>query len=77
MANRKRPQPPKKPEDKVPAATTDRHSSKKMFRIEDDIHRGFKILADRNDRPMSREVRSALVKHLRDNGLWPVPHAEE
>ncbi len=59
----------------MPATETpiDRHTSKKMFRIEDDIHRGYRILADRNDRPMSREVRAALIKHLKENGLWPLP----
>lgn len=59
----------------VPAteAPADRHTSKKMFRVSEDIHRGFTILSERNDRPMSREVRTALIKHLREHGLWPVP----
>ena len=55
-------------------AVGDQHAAKKMFRVEDDIHAGYKALAEKNDRPMSREVRAALIKHLKDNGLWPPPN---
>lgn len=70
---RKKPQKPAAESDQQPPqkAGADKHASKKMFRVPDDIHRQLKILADRNDRPMSREIRAALIRHLRDNGLWP------
>ena len=49
----------------------DYHVSRKMVRLPPEIHRQFKILSERNDRPMSREIRTALIRHLRDAGLWP------
>ena len=49
----------------------DQHKAQKMFRAEDDIHAGYKKLAEKNDRPMSREIRAALIKHLKENGMWP------
>lgn len=73
MANKRK----KETDVPITAEPTDQHRARKMFRIEDDIHRGYKILARRNDRPMSREFRAALIEHLRKNGLWPVPQDEE
>lgn len=52
---------------------TESSVAKKMVRVDDQIHAGFKKLAERNDRPMSREYRAAHIRHLKENGLWPVP----
>lgn len=54
-------------------APPDQHKVTKQFRVDDDLHRGIKLLAERNDRPMSREFRAAIVRHLRENNMWPVP----
>ena len=44
---------------------------RKMLWIADEIHAQLKLLAEKNDRPMSREIRAAVIKHLRESGLWP------
>jgi predicted HicB family RNase H-like nuclease len=61
MASKKKPAEPPK----------DQHKAKKMFRVDDDLHAVYKALAERNDRPMSRELRAALIKHAREQGMWP------
>jgi hypothetical protein len=51
---------------------SDRHISAKAFRVERDVHTAFQLLALRNDRPMSREVRAAHVRYLKEHGAWPM-----
>ena len=49
----------------------DNHKPRKMFWLAREIHAQLKLLAEQNDRPMSREIRAAIINHLRENGLWP------
>jgi hypothetical protein len=46
-----------------------------MLRVPEDLYLQFKKLAERNDRPMSWELRRILVEILTTNGLWP-PNAD-
>jgi hypothetical protein len=54
----------------------DRHASHMMVRLPEDVHRQLKLLAERNNRPLTWELRGVLIKHLEENGLWP-PGPEE
>ncbi len=54
-------------------ATKDKHKAKKMFRINDELHGLFRELAEKNDRPMSRELKAALTDYLKKHGMWPPP----
>jgi hypothetical protein len=49
----------------------DQHKSRGMIRLPEELHLLLKELADRNERAMTRELRIALVKHLKENGMWP------
>ena len=48
----------------------DRHKSKRVVRLPDDIHEAISRLAGRNERPIAREVKLALVAWLRQHGEW-------
>ncbi len=54
-------------------ATKDKHLAKKMVRVDDTIHALFRELAEENNRPMSRELRSAHIEYLKKHGKWPPP----
>ncbi len=54
----------------------DRHASRTMVRLQQDVHRQLKKLAERNSRPLTWELRLALIHHLEEAGLWP-PGPEE
>jgi hypothetical protein len=56
---------------KKPGSSEDRHLSHRMLRVPEDLYLQFKKLAERNDRPMSWELRRVLVELLTANGLWP------
>jgi predicted transcriptional regulator len=49
----------------------DRHRSKAMVRLDDEVHAQLKKLAERNNRPLSWEIKSILIKALERAGLWP------
>lgn len=53
--------------------TADRHKSQKMFRLDLDIHEALKEICEEEDRPISREIRSALIDRLKAKGKWPRP----
>jgi hypothetical protein len=54
-------------------AREDRHLSHHLVRLPADVHQQLKKLADRNNRPMSWELRHLVIRHLEENGLWPPP----
>jgi len=45
----------------------DRHLPFKQVRVPLELYRRLQALADRNDRPVSREIKRALEAHLRAN----------
>ena len=45
--------------------SSDRHLPYKLVRVPDELYRRLKALADKNDRPISRELKRALEAHLR------------
>lgn len=49
----------------------DRHKSRRVVRLPDDLHQAISRLADRHERPIAREVKLALVAWLRQHGEWP------
>jgi predicted transcriptional regulator len=49
--------------------TGDRHLPHKVVRLDPNLYNLLKVLADRNKRPVSWEIRLALAKHLEENGL--------
>ena len=51
---------------------TDRHSSKKMMRLDDDIHALLTLMSIDENRPMAMEVRPLLIAHLESNNYFPV-----
>lgn len=54
----------------------DRHLSHAMVRLPADVHQQLKILAERNNRPLTRELRALIIRHLEENDLWP-PEGQE
>lgn len=42
-----------------------------MARLSADVHGQLKILAERNNRPLTRELRALIIQHLEENDLWP------
>jgi predicted DNA-binding protein len=50
---------------KSKSSSTDRHKPYKLVRIPMELYQRIKDLAERNDRPTSREVKRALEAHLR------------
>lgn len=70
MAKKKRTE-----EKSVPPHTTeppvDRHLSRNMVRLPPAVHRQLKRLAERNNRPLSWELRRIVIDALEQNGLWP------
>lgn len=55
----------------------DQHRSNHLVRLSPDVFEAMKSLADENDRPMTREVRQALVAWLKSKGRWPEQDEEE
>jgi hypothetical protein len=51
----------------------DRHVAKNMIRVSDLIYQQLKLLASENQRPVSWEIRLALIRHLEQHGKWPPP----
>jgi predicted DNA-binding protein len=49
-------------------AAQDRHSPHRLVRVPIDLYERLKALADRNDRPVSRELKRAIEGHLRSEG---------
>lgn len=49
----------------------DQHRSPHMVRLAADVYEAMKSLAAENDRPMTREIRQALIAHLEAAGHWP------
>jgi predicted DNA-binding protein len=58
---------PKKKSSK-PAADKTRH-----VRIPIHLLNGLEVLAERNGRPMTWELKILIEKHLKENGVWPPP----
>ena len=52
-------------------AKRDQHRSKNMVRIPDDVFEAVRRLAEQNDRPITREIRQALIAWLEAKGCWP------
>ena len=50
---------------------TDRHKPRKMVPLPLAVHRLLKEMADRNDRPLSRELKRIITKAAEDAGLPP------
>lgn len=71
---KKRPQPEGTP---IPPQTEERkdsrHGPRNMIALPDDVYEGLKELAERNDRPITRQVKSIIIEVLRREGLWPRP----
>jgi hypothetical protein len=44
---------------------------RQMVGVDPDIHQQLKLLAQRNSRPLTWELRLLFIKALRENGLWP------
>lgn len=63
----------KKPADEaVPAKQpVDRHRSRRMIRLPDDLHDAISGLAETNGRPITMEVRRALLDWLARHGRAP------
>jgi hypothetical protein len=74
---KKKPKPDEEPA--IPPATAspprsrDRHKARKTISLEPGLYAHLQALADRNDRPLAREVRRILIDHLKREGLWPPP----
>lgn len=49
----------------------DRHASRKVLRIGDDLHDELKDLADANDRPLVQEARRAIRHWIKYKGNPP------
>jgi len=49
----------------------DRHTSRVLVGIPAEVHAQLKLLAARNDRPLTWEIRALLVKALEAEKLWP------
>ena len=49
------------------------HRGKAMVRIPADVFDAMRRLADKNDRPLTREIRQALIAWLESKGEWPPP----
>ncbi len=47
---------------------TDRHKSGTMVRVPDDVFGPIRELAEENDRPITREIRQALIAWLEAKG---------
>jgi hypothetical protein len=62
-----------KPKRKNPPSSNqkDRHLPFRFVRLPEQLHRQMKKLAERNNRPLSWELRALLIEHLTANGLWP------
>jgi hypothetical protein len=75
MADRKKKRPPDPPPPKeaesAPEKGADRHLPRSMVALPPRMHRQLKKLAERNNRPVSWELRHVVQKHLEENGLWP------
>ena len=59
--------------EKVEGGKGDQHRSNHLVRIAPDVFRAMKALAEENDRPLTREIRQALIAWLEDQGRWPPP----
>lgn len=51
----------------------DRHRSGQMFRQDEDVMNLMRQLAEQGNRPLSREIRAALIAWLTTKGMWPPP----
>jgi hypothetical protein len=49
----------------------DRHGPRNLVNVPPEVHAQLRKLAERNCRPISWELRLALIKHLEEAGLWP------
>jgi hypothetical protein len=73
---KKRPQPKKEPAMPPAAARPgSRHKGRKMVAFKGDVYEQLKVLAERNGRPVSWEIRLMSIAHLKANGLWPPEQA--
>lgn len=55
----------------------DRHKFPQLnVRLHPDLRRQLEVLTQRNLSDLSEEVRAAVIRHLRDHGLWPPPSPE-
>jgi hypothetical protein len=54
----------------------DAHRSPHLVRIPVDVFEAIRRLAEKNDRPITREIRQALIAWLEAKGEWP-PKGEE
>lgn len=53
-------------------AKGDRHKGGRMVRIPDDVFEQMRQLADEGNRPITREIRQALIEYLTARDRWPV-----
>jgi hypothetical protein len=51
----------------------DQHRARNMVRLPDDLHQAMKGLSQANGRPLTWEVRQALIAWLQAKGRWPPP----
>jgi hypothetical protein len=58
---------------KKPDRAGDRHATKRVVRIPDDVHRAMTELAEESERSLGREVKLALIEYLKARGKWPPP----
>lgn len=68
--------PPKKKNSRVPSGN-DRHLSRNMVRLSDELHLQLKACARKNRRLLTSEVAIALEEYLQKHGFWPPPATPE
>ena len=63
------------PEQPADQPASDRHASKKMFRLDEDIHALYSLLSSDENRPISWEIKPLLIQNLKNKGYLPVTQA--
>lgn len=61
----------KKRKMKTKTKPKDRHTNRIMIAVDLELHAQLKELAERNERPLTRQVRMVLIEALRKELLWP------
>jgi hypothetical protein len=65
------PMPPAQAEQPKASRSKSRHSDRRMVAFRDDVYQAVALLAIRGNRPLSRQVRIAMITFLRAEGVWP------
>jgi hypothetical protein len=63
----------KKQQSKASGVKADRHTSRTLVGIPKDVHAQLAKLAERNNRPLTWELRALIIKELEAAKLWPPP----